>query len=362
MMHVFLRSNADRLAIRAVETPWSDKRAIRVLGPSNLNFRENINYPVFWQDDDYALSPSFAKSEETSQPPASDSDWDSHSASGPLQHVVLPSPKGQAKRPLTPLLRMEPLRRFNRNNPSYGLFPTPVSAAAHMSSSTTFANINDDIDLPLLPAPVFLRNHDRSESAGSSVTVQIGLRLSYRNFAVEPIKISPPSIDGLPMAPRTTCFTNLEDWSEPTLTPSSASNETSKDFESLSAQIHKARVVTPIQIFFQPQAITHDLAEHKPQNSVPQQPLVPTELFTLPQQAFLCLHSSSCFTTASCSTICTKFCARSEQSLISSSSSSTSRFFTKTTPEPTANVLFTANPQASATFPQSAGQQTQNNC
>lgn len=285
-MHVFLRSNADRLAIRPVETPWTEKRTIRVFGPSDLNFRENISYPIFWQESDLALSSPVAESEETSQPRASDAERDTHSASGPLQHVVSPSSEGQAKRPLTPLLRLEPLRQFTRNNSSHTLLSTSASAAASISSSTKFRNINDDFDLPLLPATIFVRNHDRSVSTASCVTVQIGLRTCHTKYALNLFEASPSSILGLPMAPRPACFADHDDWSDPASTRSSPPTETLKNINSSIAQTYKVEVVTPYEIFLKPLAFMPDPAWHRPRNSMPQQPRVPTELFALPQHAW----------------------------------------------------------------------------
>lgn len=170
-------------------------------------------------------------------------------ASDPPQHVVFPSLKEQAKRPLTPILKMEPPREVPRMRSSYALFPTSVSAAASQSSSTTFHNINDDIDLPLLSTPLLVRNLDRSDSAGSSATLQIGFRLSYTDCALDPIEALPPSILGLPMGPRNACFTHLGNWSEMASTRTSASSKTLKDFDPLPAQTYKIRVVPPYDIF-----------------------------------------------------------------------------------------------------------------
>lgn len=195
-MHILLRSNADRLAIRSVETPWTDKRTMRVFGPSDLNIREHISYPVLWQEGDTDHNSFVAKSEKISQKSPTSIEYDAYNSSGPLQHVVFPSPTSKASRPLTPPLRASPVRRATQNSASYKVFPNPQVAVAHMSSSTTFSDLNDGSDQPLPPAPLFAAKHNRGASSQSSATVQIGLRLSYMNHALDPIEASPPPSSG----------------------------------------------------------------------------------------------------------------------------------------------------------------------
>ena len=198
IMHILLRSNADRLAIRSIETPWTDKRTMRVFGPSDLNIREHISYPVLWQEGDQDHRSSIAKPENASQRSPTDSDCEAYSSSGPLQHVVFPSPESKSMKALTPPSKTKPVRQFTESSASYRIFPNPHSAIAHMSSSTTFSDLTDRVSLPLPPKPLFAAKHDRNISSQSGETVQIGLRLSYMNHALDPIEAS-PSIIGLPL-------------------------------------------------------------------------------------------------------------------------------------------------------------------
>ena len=285
VLHLFLRSNADRLAIRAIETPWSDKGTIRVFGPSDLNVREHISYPVLWQEGDYDHNTLVARSEKASQRSPTDSEYDAYSASGPFQHVVFPSPTAKASR-LTPPLRVGPVRQVTQNNSSYALFPTSTSTAAHVSSSTTFEIVNDDSELPLPPAPLFAREHDRSTSSQSSATVQIGLRLSYMNHALDPIEASPPSIIGLPAPFQAAGLPDHDDSSRPALMRASASSESITDFGFLPTQTYKAGATTPHEIFVEPKAIMPDPAEHVPRPIVPRRREIRAEPLILPQQAF----------------------------------------------------------------------------
>ncbi|KAL8789546.1 MAG: hypothetical protein Q9195_006773 [Heterodermia aff. obscurata] len=193
-MHIFLRSNADRLAIRGAATPWSEKRTMRVFGPSDLNMREHISYPVLWQASEQDNASSDANSEKSSFKSTETSD--NNYFETPTQHAVFPSP--DPNRPFTPSLKMSPVRRVTRNNSAYTVFPTLASSQqAHLSTSTTFSHFNDEYETPLPPPPLFAKQHERSDSAQtrqSSATVQIGLRLSYMNHALEPLDASPPAI------------------------------------------------------------------------------------------------------------------------------------------------------------------------
>lgn len=195
IMHIFLRSNADRLAIRSAETPWSDTRSMRVFGPSDLNIQKHISYPLLRQVGDHDNHPFIAeKLEKRSSISSVQSDHRSYSTQGPLQLAVFPSPK--EKRLHTPPTKMPLRRSLTRNNSVYSLFPTSFSAQPlHMSTSTTFSDI-DEYEMPLPPPPLFAPKHDRTdseESRQSSATVRIGLRLSYMNHALDLLDDSPPS-------------------------------------------------------------------------------------------------------------------------------------------------------------------------
>ena len=236
IMHVVLRSNADRLAIRSVETPWTDKRTMRVFGPSDLNVRQHISYPVLWQPSDEDCNSSTARSDKASQSSPTDSHYDAYSPSGPLQHVVFPSPEVSSGTSVTPPLKTSPIRRVTQNSARYKVFPNPQSAIAHMSTSTTFSDVNDRTSLPLPPAPLFASKHDRNVSSQSSETVQIGLRLSYMNHALDPIEVSPPSIIGLPIPLQTAGDRDANIAAPPRVLSASGSSEALRDFTILPAR------------------------------------------------------------------------------------------------------------------------------
>lgn len=286
IMHIFLRSNADRLAIRAVETPWSDKRTIRVFGPSDLNVQEHISYPVLWNEKNLGPRSLTVTSEKASLHSGTESDYDAYSSSGPLQHIVFPSPKAKAYHPSMPSLKVVPMPQITRNNSSYALFPTAESTTAHMSSSTTYENDEGDWELPLPPAPLFAHKYNRITSVESSQTVQIGLRLSYMNHALDPIEASPPSIIGLRMGLETPDAVDRTDWSRPAPTRASASSDTLHSSELLRAQSYRSDTSMIHDVFIEPEALMPDPAEHMPRRILPQQQAERAGGAVLPQQAF----------------------------------------------------------------------------
>ena len=287
LMHIFLRSNADRLAIRGADTPWSDKRTMRVFGPSDLNIRDQISYPVLWQAGDHDNNSFIAKKlEKSSTDSTTQSDYDSYSTRGPLQNAVFPSPK--EKGPLTPPMKNSPGRQASqpsRNNSAYSIFPTTASAQqAHMSTSTTFSNINEEYEMPLPPPPLFAQKHDHTDSEASrqsSATVQIGLRLSYMNHALDPLETSPPSSLQQPLKP--TNSIPKAGYKRPEMQRASASSDTINDFAVLPPQAYK-KAVMQRQRSFPPQAtqVSHIAA----QISIPQQEMSAPRLELLTNAAF----------------------------------------------------------------------------
>ena len=243
-LHIFLRSNADRLAIRGAETPWSGKRTMRVFGPSDLNIQEHISSPVLCQSKDHHRN-SFIeeKLEKSPTDSTANSHYDNYSSHSPLQHAVFPSPT--EKGPVTPPAKFSLGRQ--RNNSSYSIFPTTGSAhQLHMSTSTTFSNIEEACEMPLPPPPLFAPKHGRNDSGQSrqsSATVQIGLRLSSMDNAslpLEPLSPTslqkPPQLTGSSFNPRPT---------RQKLRRASASSDAVNDHAALVSQTFKEAELQP---------------------------------------------------------------------------------------------------------------------
>lgn len=243
-MHIFLRSNADRLAIRGAETPWSGKRTMRVFGPSDLNIEEHISCRLLWQSKDHYRNSFIAEKLEKSLTESTmNSDYNNYSSHSPLQHAVFPSPT--EKRPLTSPANFSFGRQ--RNNSSYSIFPTTASAQQlHMSTSTTFSNTEEACEMPLPPPPLFAPKHGRNDSGQSrqsSATVQIGLRLSSINNALLPL--DPLSPISLHMPQQLTGLSFNANPTRPRLQRASASGDAVNDYAALLAEAYKEVGVEP---------------------------------------------------------------------------------------------------------------------
>ena len=193
IMHVFLRSNADRSAIRAVEAPWSGNRSIRLFGPSDLNIRDHISYPVLCAHPEHDFGRDMEK-DHAPTPAISRTPSEADSIEKYLGQ--LDSKSSTRSQFSSPAIKESHKRSSTPARPSYSIFPHRDSFGLRNSDSTTSVPSVQKIgDLPLPPAPLFTQGHSRAVSAQStgSATVQIGLRLSYMGHALDPIEQSPPS-------------------------------------------------------------------------------------------------------------------------------------------------------------------------
>ena len=237
-MHIFLRSNADRLAVRGADTPWSDKRTMRMFGPSDLNIQEHMRSSLLWQSKDHYRNSFIAEKLEKSPTDSTmTSEYDNYYSHSPLQHAVFPSPT--EKRPLNPPAKLSLGRQ--RNNSSYSIFPTAASAQqSHMSPSTTFSNTEEACEMPLPPPPLFSPKHERNDSGQSrqsSATVQIGLRLSSMTNALLPLDPLPQ--DSLQQQQHLTGSSFNPNPTRQKLKRASASSDAVNDSAALLAQTYK---------------------------------------------------------------------------------------------------------------------------
>ena len=186
VLHVVLRANSERLAIRARQTPWTKKRKIRLFGPNDLNIGAFISTPLLAER-------SFEKSSQ------------SQLETGLGLINVVPNPKSPRPQYATQMLEdpseNEPLplakpqtaaQKRSQTKSSYSIFPTRASTHPGLASWAS-DNIVDGIQLP---APLFSRRHHREVSTQSGETVEIGLRISHAG----PEMLSPESLH-LPIQP-----------------------------------------------------------------------------------------------------------------------------------------------------------------
>ena len=192
---MFLRSNADRSAIRAMATPWSKKRRLRIFGPSDLDMKMHISSPILFRksfnekaDEDYQLTAQSGRSPDVSP---TVSPKRSNSSRTRLQYLdfTTESPVPRINL-ITQPIRLVSSQPTTQNRSNYSIYPTSASAIVRTSSSTT---MSQGTELPIQPPPPLSRARERGFSEQSSATVQIGLRLSYLHRALNPIEREPAS-------------------------------------------------------------------------------------------------------------------------------------------------------------------------
>lgn len=242
-MHVFLRSNVDRFAIRAVAAPWSEKRSIRLFGPSDLNIRDQISYPVLYPPAEHDFGRDMEK-DRAPRPTTSRTPSEADSIEKYLGQ--LDSQTSTRSLYSLPGLKQGPIRSSTPARSSYSVFPHRNSIdLKEIEHSTSSPNVQKVGDMPLPPAPLFAQSHKRAVSTQStgSATVQIGLSLSYMGHALDPIEQSSP----------TEVHVDRKDVAS--LSPLLASSPTSatRTLSQAQVQVPKTVFVAPQQIYMPPQ-------------------------------------------------------------------------------------------------------------
>ena len=176
LLHIFLRSNADRTAIRPVNTPWGKNRRLRLFGPTDLEMTMHITSPVLSDsEDNRRLMADLRELQEKAKmkDQALEEEKRLSCGSPDSEEHDFPEKFGAVSPPPQVLLS----RAFTQNKSTYSIFPTHRSAMLRNSMSTTFS-YGDEEGLPP-PTPLFSGRHRRDLSEESSATVQIGLRISH---------------------------------------------------------------------------------------------------------------------------------------------------------------------------------------
>ncbi|KAL8893246.1 MAG: hypothetical protein Q9192_005455 [Flavoplaca navasiana] len=189
ILHICLRSNADRLAIQPVEGTRQDKKRLRLFGPSDLEMTMHITSPALLkkEKDQYAdenCRPTTVT--RTDSPPAASETERNDSRNGDLMNEIVE----EYSRPVPSPSQAFVSPSMRRKGSNYSLFPTFRSAMLRNSVSTTFSQDDDSKSLQL-PRPVAAFNHKRGLSEQSSATVQIGFRLSNMSDPQRPTTLSP---------------------------------------------------------------------------------------------------------------------------------------------------------------------------
>ncbi|MCJ1439825.1 MAG: hypothetical protein MMC23_000306 [Stictis urceolatum] len=182
-LYVILRANAERLAIRPRETPWSVKRKMRLFGPNDLSVGMFISTPLLANPQQTKDWQEWQNTKERSLPLSLHNSTNPRPAPSPRP---VPLSAGSTIPPSYPTTAMimqpkkvvSPQHQRKRTKSSYSIFPTAASAKpTAITSWLSSRSTSDDEPLPL-PPPLFGRKHARNDSTITSATVEIGMRLS----------------------------------------------------------------------------------------------------------------------------------------------------------------------------------------
>ena len=189
ILHLFLRSNADRLAIQPLEGTRQDKKRLKLFNPSDLEMTMHITSPVLRKKEDDQYTDDKYKSMtaiRTESPLAVSETERNDSRNGDLMNEIV----AEYSRPVQSPSQAFVSPSIRRKGSNYSLFPTFRSAMLRNSMSTTFSQ-DDDSQTSQLPRPPVALNHKRDLSEQTSATVQIGFRLSNMSEPQRPTTLSP---------------------------------------------------------------------------------------------------------------------------------------------------------------------------
>ncbi|TID19981.1 gb [Venturia nashicola] len=222
--HLFLRANAARTAIRPKNTPWQERKGLRLFGPSDLELMR-ISSPIMkqgYQQDEKVLN-SWISTDDTSKngaPMEADSIFPvvlpkanmTNVSPWPLKEPK-PPPKDQPiKSPMASKAPTTPRKTSNhQRQASYSLFPgsddlrlpasvyTPgtMSKASVSALAPTFTNpFAGTSPIAKPPSTPWHASHRRGSSNESMATVQIGIR-----FSTAPAALAASGLTSSPQPP-----------------------------------------------------------------------------------------------------------------------------------------------------------------
>ncbi|KAL8729983.1 MAG: hypothetical protein Q9181_004819 [Wetmoreana brouardii] len=186
LLHIFLRSNADRAAIRPMESTCSRKRPLRVFGSRDLEttmhntsplpLEKEVEHRHDSENDKLATDPHAACANRAKCLSSSDTEV---GISSPQGHNGINDQEYRCLVWTDKVSRVGVTSWPHHKGSNYSIFPTFSSAMLRNSMSTTFSQDYAESLQP--PKPVLPSLHTRDISEHSSATVQIGFRLSALN-------------------------------------------------------------------------------------------------------------------------------------------------------------------------------------
>ncbi|KAL9578172.1 MAG: hypothetical protein Q9212_005887 [Teloschistes hypoglaucus] len=181
LLHIFLRSNAARAAIRPWKSRPSKKRPLRVFGPSDLEMTMLITSPVLLEEE--AERPhvndnqKLVDRQREPSHPANNTDPIGSEVGLIPQHPHPSMSSNRLRRPPQdendhPQIVVQPSPFPQRKNSNYSIFPTFRSAMLRNSTSTTFSQGSEEPSLQP-PRSIFTQpsNHSRDPSQQTSATL-----------------------------------------------------------------------------------------------------------------------------------------------------------------------------------------------
>jgi hypothetical protein len=184
--HLFFRANAERLAIRPKNMPWTPNRQFRLFGSSDLHDRTYISAPLL----EPKLSQKSTPRQQSPVPNEPPPDYPDPINRSPVLlrnfEIGPPTPiltqYQSFERPLQPPPAQLPPAQTTSNGYTTEAHPgTPVMSPTHSWQGDEESIVDGYAEPSPIqpPAPLFAaRLHERNESTATSGSIEIGLRLS----------------------------------------------------------------------------------------------------------------------------------------------------------------------------------------
>ena len=172
VLHMLMRTNSERFAIRSRRTIWTTKRKIRIFGPNDLNIARVISTPLLSQPTESQWGSSGCEKDTLRR----SSEFSSNSTSPRPKDVGTALSVPPRNIEFTPMIPQTPNMRQAQAKSTYSFFPSqhdPRQNHRSWVSDDSAASIEIQV-----PSPLFSKSHRREDSVETSATVEIGMRFS----------------------------------------------------------------------------------------------------------------------------------------------------------------------------------------
>lgn len=170
LVHLFLRTNSERTAIRPANAPWTKQREIRLFGPNDLNMGRILSTPLFLE-----RNSSQKKLLHDTQHPQELLRRLPVSRHPRIFQAVPCQTTQRTLNGVSPITSPDIAQRLMTQRRQYSIFPSRPADERHSEDVARYTSNDENIQLP---PPLFTPGHQRHDSEQSSATVQFALRLS----------------------------------------------------------------------------------------------------------------------------------------------------------------------------------------